>query len=65
MSGKDDWRRKMERGESFELIPGVNDVEHYLDSDDDEESPLGAAIFRDMFGFTVEEVLDSEDEEED
>ena len=74
MSENDDWREKMKNGEPFELIPGVNDAEHYIYSDDDEESPLGRAIFEatlmdmfkvkfnlpDDFPFTVD---DDEDEE--
>ena len=37
--------------------------EHYADIDDDEDSPLGAAIFFDKFGFTVDELFDEDDEE--
>lgn len=33
---------------------------HYADIDDDEESTLGAAIFRDIVGLSVEEVLDDD-----
>jgi hypothetical protein len=35
--------------------------EQYIDIDDDEESPLGAAIFREIIGMSVEDVLDETD----
>jgi len=59
---KKNWRDKMENGESFELIPGVNDVEHYLYSDDDEDSPLGDAILRDVLNLPVDFDFDEEDD---
>jgi len=39
-------------------------VEHYADIDDDEDSPLGAAIFREVTGRTIDEVIDAEDDEQ-
>ena len=33
-------------------------AEQYLNSDDDEESPLGASIFFSKFGYTIDDVLD-------
>jgi len=39
-------------------------IKQYADEDDDEESPLGAAIFFSKLGFTVEDVLDSADDED-
>jgi hypothetical protein len=36
-------------------------IKQYVDIDDDEESPLGAAIFKDIVGMSVEDVLDETD----
>lgn len=33
-------------------------IEHYADIDDDNESALGADIFRSVVGMSVEEILD-------
>ena len=33
-------------------------IKHYADDDDDEENPLGDAIFRDILGMTIEEALE-------
>jgi len=40
-------------------------LEQYLDIDDDEYSLLGAAIFRQRLGISIEEVLDAEDTDSD
>ena len=35
--------------------------EHYLDIDDDEESQLGAAVFKDEIGMSITDILDEDD----
>lgn len=35
-------------------------LEQHLDSDDDKYSPLGAAIFHDTTGLTIDEIVDTE-----
>jgi len=39
-------------------------VDHYANIDDDEESPLGAAIFREVTGMEVWDVVDMLDEDD-
>lgn len=34
----------------------------YIESDDDEESPLGAAIFQHITGMSIEEILDEDED---
>ena len=51
----------MEERDPFEDAEYV--AKQYLDIDDDEESPLGADIFRDMFGYSVEDVLEADEDE--
>jgi hypothetical protein len=63
----------MKNGDPFELIAGVNDLEHWIYSDDDEESPLGMAIidatlidkFRDKFDLPNDFSFFDEDDEDD
>ena len=67
MSDNNDWREKMKNGEPFELMPGINDAEHWIYSDDDEESPLGKAILIDMFRekFNLPDDFSFDDEDDD
>ena len=62
MNGENGWREKMKNGESFDLIPGVNDGEHYIFSDDDEYSPLGDAILKDVLNLPIDFDFDEVDE---
>jgi hypothetical protein len=40
-------------------------VDQYANIDDDEYSPLGASIFFDTLGFTIDDVMDAGEEEEE
>ena len=40
-------------------------IKHYVEIDDDEESAFGAAVFRDIFGMSIDEILDEEDDDTD
>ena len=38
-------------------------AKQYLDEDDDERSPLGSAIFEQMFGVSIDDIVDADDED--
>ena len=48
--------------DSMDIEDEADDLDHYFNIDDDERCSLGAAIFFDIFGITVDEIMDEDED---